>query len=574
MKKTTRTLLIVLVLALVLAIGVFATWNQYQGNDDHNGQITCTPPPPVSPSPAISSLTLYKSGSGWSGVDTTPLMETIDGNTYSYVTYNGWGKGTQIAKINCNTATEMWHTKLANGSGNVLATPYLDHTNGIIYAAAVDYFYALADPEFTSNNTWNCTGGSTITVVQDAYGDAIPEQSYATIPNGGTVYQTFNYPLSTSTQTQLTSGIKLASGNSATVTYILTKPDNTTVTLDSKTVTSTSNWTYIEALGSGHVSATGTYKITVSVTGGSAIVDYVTYSRTAPGIKAVDTDGNIVNANVAYAKFGGQINTPITKYDHYLYFGTYNGQYKYYQVNLNDNDPTTNTKVFTGNNHFYWAGAYSDGTNVYFGSDGGYFYKRSVASFDSVGQVFTLADEVVGNITPGNVRSTVSHDDGNLFFTSQGGYLWRYNIASGSFSYSIIGVTNTNNGSSTSTPAITINGNIYIGSYGINHKAIFKTTTSFTSGSYMNKLTATDGLPVQASVIVYTENNTDYVFFTTNVAGGRGYCYSSPVAQNTASWVWDTGSGTFTLQGMAGCGGYLTFGNDSNSFYIIHSNIS
>ena len=574
MKKTSKTLLFVLLLVVVLSIGVFATWNQNQGNDDHNGQITCTPPPPIATPIATAKPALNFSGSGWSGVDTTPVMETINGTTYSYVTYNGRGNGTQLSCIDCNNGTVEWSTKIANGSANVLSTPYLDTTNGIIYVAAVDYYYALSAPEFTNTSDWSRTGGATITVVLDDDNDPIPGQCYATIPNGGTVYQTFTYPLSTSTQTQLTSAIKLSSGSSATVTYTLTKPDNSTVTLATQSVTSSTSWTYVNALGTGHVSANGTYKITVSVSGGTVIIDYVTYSRTAPGIKAVDRAGNIVNANVASASYGGQINTPITKYGNYLYFGTYNGQYKYYQVDLTISDPTKNTKVFTGQNHFYWAGAYSDGTYVYFGGDGGYFYKRSVTSFDTVGQVYTLSDESSPSVTPGNVRSTVSHDDGNLYFTSQGGYLWKYNIASGNFTYAIIGVANTNKGSSTSTPAITSDGNIYVGSYGVNHKAIFKTTTSFTNGSYMNKLAATDNLPVQASVIVYTTSGTDYIYFTTNVGGGRGYCYSSPVAQNTASFVWSTESATFTLQGMAACGGYLTFGNDANTFYVIHANVS
>jgi hypothetical protein len=378
----------------------------------------------------------------------------------------------------------------------------------------------------------------------------------------------------------LTSGIKLDSNSTtATITYTLTKPDNSTetletITLNTSTVDDPYDWNYVEALGSGHVHATGTYRITVSVTDGTVIVDYVTYSRTTAGIKAVNRSGSIVNANVASASYGGQINTPITKYGNYLYFGTYNGQYKYYQVDLTESDPTKNTKVFTGQNHFYWAGAYSDGTYVYFGGDGGYFYKRSVTDFDTVGQVYTLSDESSPSVTPGNVRSTVSHDDGKLYFTSQGGYLWKFDTSTSNFTYAIIGAANTNNGSSTSTPAITSDGNIYVGSYGVNHKAIFKTTTSFTNGSYMNKLAATDNLPVQASVIVYTTNGTDYIFFTTNVSGGRGYCYSSPVAQNTASSVWSTESATFTLQGMAACDGYLTFGNDANTFYVIHASVS
>ena len=571
MKKTKRTLVIILVLIMVLSISVFAAWNQYQGNDNHNGQITDATPP-VSPSPAVTTAPLYYNGGGWSGVDTPPVMEEYGGNTYAYVTYNGRSYGTQLAKIKCDDATRVWSIQIANGSANVLSTPYLDSTNGIIYVAAVDYYNAMSDPEFIVENNdspWSRTGNASIHVEYDPNDlSPIEDESYVTIPSGGTIYQDFTYPLTSSTQTQLTSAIKLSSGSSATVTYTLTKPNNSTVTLDTKTVTSSTNWVYVNALGSGDVSATGTYTITVSVTGGSVIIDYVTYSRTSPGVKAVDRNGNIINSNVASATYGGQINTPITIYGNYMYFGTYNGQFKYYQVDISKNDPTKHTKVFTGNNHFYWTGAYVTGGYVYFGGDGGKFYRRSVSDFEDTGTTYDLT-AIVSNA--GNVRCTPSCDGTYLFFTSQGGYVWRYTISDGSLAYAIIG-SSTKRGSSTSTPAITSSGYLYVGSYGVNHKGIFKIEKTFTSGSTLTKLTATDGLPVQASPIVYTTDGTDYIFFTTNVTGGRGYCYSCPSTGYTATYVWDTGSGNFTLQGMAAWNGYLTFGNDANTFYVVKAN--
>lgn len=566
MKKTSRILAIVLALVMVLSVGVFAAWNQFQGNDYHNGRITGVAPPTSTPI-TVTNPTLNYSGGGWSGVDTTPVMETISDVTYAYVTYNGWSEGTQLSKINCNTGATVWSADISSTTGgNQLSTPYLDTTNGIIYVAAVDYYWFIQNNEFASTGNWTLSSGTAITV------GGSDETSYVTIPSGGSISQTFNNATSGTISTQLTSAVKLASpGTNATVTYTLKKPDNTTVQLKSLTVSSASNWAYVNEIGTGKVSATGNYTITVSVSGASVIIDYVTFSHQTSGIKAFNRDGTVNRSNVAAATYGGQINTPLTVYNGKLYFGTYNGSKYYYQVDLSNTNTSTNTKAFQGNNHFYWTGAYSDGTYVYFGGDGGYLYKRSVTNFATSGTTYNIADEVDDAVVPGNVRSTVCYDNGNLYFTSQNGYLWKFNISSGSFSYAIIGEANTNNGGSTSTPAVTSDGNIYVGSYGINHKAIFKTTTSFTSGSYMNKLSATDGLPVQASVIVYTDSNIDYIFFTTNVSGGRGYCFSSPVAQNTATSIWDTGSGNFTLQGMAADNGYLVFGNDANTLYVVHA---
>ena len=63
----------------------------------------------------------------------------------------------------------------------------------------------------------------------------------------------------------------------------------------------------------------------------------------------------------------------------------------------------------------------SDSTNVYFGSDNGLLYWRSIADFDTTGGVLDLTDV----LTTGNVRSTIMMDeDGLLYFTTQGGYLW------------------------------------------------------------------------------------------------------------------------------------------------------
>ncbi|MCL2173043.1 MAG: hypothetical protein FWB84_05305, partial [Candidatus Bathyarchaeota archaeon] len=154
----------------------------------------------------------------------------------------------------------------------------------------------------------------------------------------------------------------------------------------------------------------------------------------------------------------GQINTPITKYGNYLYFGTYNGNNEYFQYNLSTN---TYTK-FIGYSDFYWAGAYSNGTHVFFGGDGGYLYCLPVASF---GGSASSSNTVTLPAGAGDVRSSISRDGNYLYFTSKGGYLWRI-LVSNIASVSSVRVPNaTTPLISTSTPAISQAEHIYVGYY-------------------------------------------------------------------------------------------------------------
>ena len=160
----------------------------------------------------------------------------------------------------------------------------------------------------------------------------------------------------------------------------------------------------------------------------------------------------------------GQINTPITTDGTYLYFGTWPGGSRagtYYQVKLSD----YSVKTFTPDSYgFYWAGAVSDGTNVYFGSDNGLLYWRSIADFDTTGGVLDLTDVASD---AGNVRSTVMMDeDGFLYFTTQGGYLWCCSYKDGlTVEWKAkLGPDPDTNVTSTSTPT-KVGDRIYVGYY-------------------------------------------------------------------------------------------------------------
>ncbi len=247
----------------------------------------------------------------------------------------------------------------------------------------------------------------------------------------------------------------------------------------------------------------------------------------------------------------GQINTPITTDGTYLYFGTWPGGSNagtYYQVKLSD----YSVKTFTPDSYgFYWAGAVSDGTNVYFGSDNGLLYWRSIADFDTTGGVLDLIDVASD---AGNVRSTVMMDeDGFLYFTTQGGYLWCCSYKDGlTVEWKAkLGPDPDTNVTSTSqcvTVSIGEDGSSYIPSVA----------------------PVASGFPVQSSIVVMGDGTgTDYLYFNTNAQKGAGYCYSYD-GGTTGSKVWGTTGDTYALGGMAIDNGYAVFGNDYNHLYVVH----
>ena len=200
----------------------------------------------------------------------------------------------------------------------------------------------------------------------------------------------------------------------------------------------------------------------------------------------------------------------------------------------------------------------SDGTNVYFGSDNGLLYWRSIADFDTTGGVLDLTDVASD---AGNVRSTVMLDDGYLYFTTQGGYLWCCSYDDGLTVEWPIKLDAT----STSTPT-KVGDRIYVGYYSGFSKGGVQ-CLDLGTGSLS---TVASGFPVQSSIVVMGDGTgTDYLYFNTNASDGAGYCYSYDGGK-TGSEVWATKGDNYALGGMAIDNGYAVFGNDKNHLYVVH----
>lgn len=306
--------------------------------------------------------------------------------------------------------------------------------------------------------------------------------------------------------------------------------------------------------------------------------DDTVYAATNSGkIYAVSTESG--EKELVTSVSTGQINTPLTIYGDYLYFGTWvgNGSIegsrepgRYYQLNLNDyTDMQSVSSIERG---FYWAGAVSDGTNIYFGGDDGYLYYRPVgAGFGTKSDVeikntaLKLTDVASD---AGNVRSTIMMDeDGLLYFTTQGGYLWCCSYEDGLMVEwkAKLGAT------STSTPT-KVGDRIYVGYYsGFNAGGVQCVTVSFDEEENVVTSVApvASGFPVQSSIVVMGDGTgTDYLYFNTNAQKGAGYCYSYD--GTTGSKVWGTTGDTYALGGMAIDNGYAVFGNDYNHLYVVH----
>jgi hypothetical protein len=319
-----------------------------------------------------------------------------------------------------------------------------------------------------------------------------------------------------------------------------------------------------------------------------ALVDGVLYIATT----YADTSGEyywhlsaVTNLGVnpptvtALQKGLGETNTPIG-YDSLgnIYFGTWTGGNGgvYYQFTPNATYGTLTPFTPSGGDDFYWAGAADvtiDGAEyMVFGSDNGILYVRPVAGFD-VGTGAAIA------ISPtGQIRSTVVSAGDNVYFTSKvagdDGNLFSI-VTSTLLSASPTpnNVTVKSSETSTSTPVVSNNDIIYVGSSWYDSTMGQGQGTVQAFNLSLNSLGAVyTGDPVQSSPIVYTDEDTgyDYIFFTTNDVNGAGYCYRfSGFGTELEEWTYANTSGNnYSVQGMASDAGYLVWGDDGKNLYI------
>ena len=606
MKRTGSVLAILLALAMLLSVTAFAatttsTWYGYGGDTTtHNAAVTSAP---TSTSPTITRIDLMNAGSGWDGIDNVPVMRTIDGVTYAYVFYDGHAAGGRLAKINCNDGVLVWDKQMTGASGFQLSSPLLvpgnsDGTGDTIYLAA-SYAETYSDASFTGSDaiaagdtgltkTFNI---SNITTSSNRVAAGI-YLGETTVANRGTIGVTGTAQI-TCGSANVTLNLITSGTNSGTNVVMYEQPVYT-----GTEITSYKYYYYVNYninVGSGNVGTAQTLTLTIKLTGGDGTLQYVdTYAQVAAlqkvtGIETNDAGAAGVEHPSIVSGITGQINTPITTDGTYLYFGTWSGNsaQPYYQVKISDSSYKTFTPASNG---FYWAGAAVVGDYVYFGSDGGKLYWRSVSDFAATGGTVDLP--AVNSNAAGNVRSSIMVDGTKIYFTTQNptatdtksnfGNFYCFDVSSGtpSFAWGANIKAGTTSGTCTSTPVIAESGNIYVGFYsGFTAGGLMKITapTSGTVGTASLITVSGEAFtqPVQCTPVVCTvvdeetEANVDYFYFNTNSNGGAGYCFSVPSDGTDATQVWATTGDTYALGGMAITNGYAVFGNDYNHLYVV-----
>ena len=575
MKRTSRVLAILLALAMLLSVTAFAAWDVYGGNANHNSVVSGAP---TNANPSVTSIDLSNGGSGWDGIDNVPVMETVTENgedvTYAYVLYDGYSSyGGQLAKINCSAATPyvVWRKQVSAAAGFQLSTPYLDTTNRAIYIgasnASVYNNVAISSPVALTAGTAGTVTIGGLSLLTAANRVSVPVYvGHTSVADRGTL------------TTEGTATIQLGGGTPVNLTLSTTQSSSGTTyklyeqaTYDATgTVNGYDYYYYINhsVTASSLTDATLSISVTLNGTGSITSVSMFANKGAVTKVSGIDsTDASGLTLTSVVAEVNGQINTPITRYGEYIYFGTWSGNnpMQYYQVKVSDSSFTT--KTMDGNAGFYWAGAVKLNNYIYFGGDSGNLYYRSVSKFDTTGGVVALTDEA-NNVTAsvaGNVRSTIMTDGTYLYFTSQGGYLWCYKPNTSGKPirqwYVKLG------GTSTSAPTLVKDSDgttrIYTGYYsGFSAGGVQVTTyASGVTPTNDSVTTVASGFPVQCSIL-YSDG---YVYFNTNASGGAGYCYNA----STKASVWSTTADTYALGGMACDNGSSVFGNDYDHLYVV-----
>lgn len=567
MKRTSRVLAILLALAMLLSVTAFAAdkttvWPVYGSNANHNSVVDGAPTSATS----VTGIDLSNGGSGWDGIDNVPVMETVGETTYAYVLYDGYSRyGGQLAKINCSAATPyvVWRKQVSAAAGFQLSTPYLDTADRAIYIgasnASVYNNVAISSPVALTAGTAGTVTIGGLSLLTAANRVSVPVYvGHTSVADRGTL------------TTEGTATIQLGGGTAVNLTLSTTQASSGTTykiyeqaTYDATgTVNGYDYYYYINhsVTASSLTDATLSISVTLNGTGSITSVSMFANKGAVTKVSGIDsTDASGVTLTSVVSSVNGQINTPITRYGNYIYFGTWSGNsaMQYYQVKVSDSSFTT--KTMTGNNAgFYWAGAVKLGNYIYFGGDSGNLYYQPISNFGSNDDVVALTDEASD---AGNVRSTIMTDGTYLYFTSQGKYLWCYKpdrdgIPEHQWHVQLAGT-------STSTPTLVQNSDgttsIYTGYYsGFSAGGVQVTTVS---GSTRTIDTVASGFPVQCSIL-YSDG---YVYFNTNASDGAGYCFN--VATKTQ--VWTAGSDTYALGGMACANGIVVFGNDHDMLYVV-----
>lgn len=558
-----KTLAMILAMMMVLTSTAFANWDSFQGDDLNNGKsdtgVTST-------NPNTTKVNLPNNGA-FTGIDCEPLVygsriyalynggSTIGGNAKDFT--DGKVGGARLAAVDATDSKLLWSVQVGEADNvSQLSTPVLSRDGKTLYGVYT-YTNNIFPDDFTAKTI-----------------DAGKSESVT--------YKGVEFPGSFS-NFQVTTGIMGTGKQTGTVE--IKDSDGKVV----QTVTSDSydGYTFSVYYTDGEAIPAGTYDITVTIKNdGTESVSWDQCKMLlnfwqAFKVENIDTDKPTVSK--LKASGSGNANTPVTFADTImdeildggeLYFGIYDGDRAYYQYALRD-DTVKEFKPDDGSMGFYYAGAVVHGGRVYFGGESGKLYIRKQSDFDNIGISTGFADAAIRSsiaLEPFSLDGIVYGRD--IYFTSYDGKLWRArfedDLLVDSETQGLDLGSADSEARSTSTPVIS-GDNVYVATYGSDPTTwaavgtVKQVPKSFTSTS--NLTTIYNGAGVQCSPVVYRNGAFDYVYFTTNVSNGTGYCYR--VLTNGATKSWEAPSGNYSLQGFAAGDGFMAFGNDGNEIIIV-----
>ncbi len=587
--KKLLALLLAVVMTFSLSVTAFA-WNQFQKDSSNNGRVSISQIPTSLPSssydPKLTSAANRESYTGLPGIDTTPV---ISGNM-AYALYHAGDRtddngGVRVAGVDMSySTTQAWNVRLGDSNLDTdnmqqLGTPYYDEDTSTLFAP-VTYNKDILD-------------GKTITVSEGA---SITNGILSLPANGETEITISDVVLEGATKsTYFATGIITEAGKGISGSVTFTKADGTSQSFG--TSMGYDGYEFCLYNNAEVDIEAGTYTITILISTGSAYTGTSKLHAVTPYWKLYQmtaTGSGCTNVSVVQKSDGstvegaGQTNTPITGATYnghtYLFFGIYDGDRAYYQYDYTAKTLTSFTPSET-NDGFYWAGAAVVGSNVVFGAENGYVYSRPIgSSFGSASGSKTN----LHNIQPdaGKVRSSICYVGNYLYLTTSNAYLWRLGTDLSGAS----AVCFADSGSdpyvknSSSTPAVSLSGRIYVGGYNIYwdntgtrvYKGALKSVNlSSWAGSetpvYTNWQRENSGAIQSSPVVGYRAvGSVDFICFTTNGPDGDVLCVK--VGKNSTglgTTVWTCTSGTYTLQGVAiSDNGAVVFGNDNNRLCV------
>ena len=298
---------------------------------------------------------------------------------------------------------------------------------------------------------------------------------------------------------------------------------------------------------------------------------------------------------------GGQTLSPITYKNGYIYTGTWNSETaagSYFCLSVTDEDPSRGDETkyctwkYSHKGGFYWAGSYTNGTYLVFGSDDGNTegnYSDSSILYSVAARSGILLDKLEG--LKGDIRTSIVYENGYVYFATKGGYLYRVAMnADGTFgqlsSYNLGGMA-------TASPVV-YKGRIYIGVCGTggqfnadggHHFAVLTESAEGLSFAYSIPV----GAYPQAGALLSTayeqiDYNGDgaadgrvYLYFTFNAFPGGIYYFTDEPGQTSGEaellFVPDTDQQQYCISPICvDQEGVLYYKNDSCYIMAIESN--